>query len=1071
MNLCSLQKRSYHFLLGLVLVFALVTTLAENVNAQKVVPKIPVLSLTGSTGGYDVNLYPDGRIWLPPSVDGVREFLLPVFICNRWGYYSENPAYVPADINSFKFKILYDSTAFAAVGYEKDLHPTILPDLPLAHDFAIDFKDEKDKSWEIKSSPEGCTYNKADVGKMTGYYWIRLNPCRAFSDLEKGRVVTISGTSTKALPTTNLSGEDYKVLIYVRFKVLSSADSKTPIVIDDREIRYNDVNIRTTLPFSTRAEDFTLGKTTNNQTEVERDYIIDDNTGIEGMIYTPGDAEAFDASVKGMIWAMVSDKQPRFNMTSKRGGDIKTEQLLVDDIDNPKSWTLKDPISIDTKNTHPTGMASNFILGKRMLKLENDQSNTRMLNIKVESDQPWLQFRRVSATGTNPGDWVTTTDKLSYNDRFKGIDNAILGTKNDPLNAPTKLDDSYGPIYLEFRIDKDKLNEVPYPNKEGLYNGTLSFSSPTAKYSKVQLKIAAILFKDPNEGGTGIGTQSIPGARVWIRNAKSDVLDDTVLLVFGTGPRASAGVDTLYGEFAYNNDIKFDTIHNLAARWFGVSDAQKAAFPNGLGDWLPEDEHRYASSRDIRSEDDTTESLVYHCKFRRNSYSKDVVIEWDPRDFLEGSRCFLRDDVNGSFINLNMREGTVNPLTGRHSYTSTDLNFNSFNIEYTAPKTIKYYDENNEPIIKEGWNMLSLPVRPVNSLTTVIYPNAVGDAYEYNGAGFQQTKNLVVGKGYFMKYAIRLDEQFTGSLIRNIVAPTDQVLLMPDQKESQGAWNLIGGVSTRTSVNDISFTQYFDGKNYLIPSVNYLRKQGVWAYKTGKGYIQVTELIPGLGYFVKVDNYGYLRIIGSSKRMLVEDNSVANNTTINVRDNANNETSIFLAKDRTIDISGLDMPPAFEGMFDVRFTNNYNVSNTDNSVFTLKGVKYPVSITMENADADYTFVDAATKTVIGTIAKGTTSSVVVASARTSAVEIQKAATTTTEVYPNPANDVVSVSFNQATSGTVTMTLVDMFGNKLDSQIATNGTAKFDVSKLSTGKYFCKIVAGDYNETIAVTVVR
>jgi hypothetical protein len=321
-----------------------------------------------------------------------------------------------------------------------------------------------------------------------------------------------------------------------------------------------------------------------------------------------------------------------------------------------------------------------------------------------------------------------------------------------------------------------------------------------------------------------------------------------------------------------------------------------------------------------------------------------------------------------------------------------------------------------------------------------------------------------------MKYAVTLDEQFTGSLIKKI-DESDAVLLFPDLKSNTGAWNLIGGLSAPVNVNCISFDSYVVNGVNVAPSVSYVRKQGIWGYKTGKGYVQVTEIVPGLGYFIKVDNYGYYKLQACNPRVTVEEDANANNTAINVRDNANNETSIYLAKDRSLDLAGLDMPPAFDGMFDVRFTNNYNVSNSDKSVFTLRGVSYPVSLTMENADANYTFVDATTKEVIGSIAKGSTSSVKVLSARTNAVEVLKNAYTETEVYPNPAVDVVSVNFNQATSENVTMTLVDMFGNNLQTVTAVNGTAKFDVSNLATGKYFCKIVSGDYTETVSVTVVR
>src|SRR6056300_705551 len=118
-------------------------------------PRIPVLSLTGQEGGYNDQWFENGRVLLPRNTNFDREFLVPVFIDNRWadnpdGYSVDLPV---APITSFNFKLFYDSATVRPIGVET-VHPKYIPrsvklrgEQPLAAGFQIDWHDEVDKNF------------------------------------------------------------------------------------------------------------------------------------------------------------------------------------------------------------------------------------------------------------------------------------------------------------------------------------------------------------------------------------------------------------------------------------------------------------------------------------------------------------------------------------------------------------------------------------------------------------------------------------------------------------------------------------------------------------------------------------------------------------------------------------------------------------------------------------------------------------------------------------------------------------------------------------------------------------
>ena len=103
------------------------------------------------------------------------------------------------------------------------------------------------------------------------------------------------------------------------------------------------------------------------------------------------------------------------------------------------------------------------------------------------------------------------------------------------------------------------------------------------------------------------------------------------------------------------------------------------------------------------------------------------------------------------------------------------------------------------------WNMVSLPVDPQNPLKSNIFPNAVSDAFYYDG-GYLSAESLEAGKGYWIKYDAAVSVYLYGLSVSTLSVPLVE------------GWNLIGVVDhdVPAPVGGILLTDFFgyDGSYY-----------------------------------------------------------------------------------------------------------------------------------------------------------------------------------------------------------------------------------------------------------------
>jgi len=970
---------------------------------------IPVLSLTGRDNNYNSNLYSDGRIWLGYADDRVREVLIPVFMKNLW-YDSSNVVdkrFSGGPIYSFTFSVMYDGRVFEAVGAQFT-GPKRSDTNALAKGFELEFDDVSDET-------RYGIYFRGALSAETKY----------------GRRMYITGRSTKPLPVTAPDGS-YEVLMYLRMKVTLSQSQltnqptiyngadKSALYISNDSLTYNDLRVGVTNPFPLVSE------SAADNPYKDKTYRKDrrDSIGLGGISMTTDLLPEYP-SRPGMVWVNIGAvPQIAFRDFQGNGQDQVRQDVNAAD---GSLWEMTKPIIIDS-STNGTDAFRDIILW-------NSTARSRLTGINLRSDSPWLSFQAVAPGFIPPGIRSITRDgDIDF------IDNGINGPVPPNLkDARNQIMPAQDPIRFRIYVRTGELRggDAEYA---GIYTGYITVTSASAKVSPVRLRVTFIHLRNPVEPGSYNKPKTPefgldPGIKITVSNSSTanNGNGDSTNLVFGTGHRATDAPDSLFGEYAYD---QLSAPSGVFARWYTpwVKDANGIEVaPNGLGDiqmdaFSGQNFRRDSRSRDIRDfTSDTT--LVYLCRFNANGANNyPVVINWDIRDFPEGADLYLRDTLNGGIFSVNMREATPDGDYGR-SFTIRDARIKSFLIEYRLPQSASY------PVVKSGWNFLSLPLRPSNPNWKAVFPNSITEPYTFASGSYQQKQILQPGVGYFVKFGINLDSTQVGSRVPEFSKTTERVYLF-------NGWNTVGSPSTRANVNDISY-------ELSTGAVEALKDQ-VYGYTTDRGYYATSEIVPGMGYWIKVYGEGFYRVKGSGlPKVVANPTGDLNLASITISDIEGRSNTLRVSENGTVNPSRFELPPVIaHDMFDVRFSNNAYATNSNDMTIRVQGVTFPMTLKSEGLNGTYTAFDARTGAVLGSISA--TQNLVVNNATIIRLAKQQDDNASVDVYPNPASSLINV--RTAVTGTVHVALVDMFGSTVKTATFNGNTMAINTDELAAGTY-------------------
>ena len=134
--------------------------------------------------------------------------------------------------------------------------------------------------------------------------------------------------------------------------------------------------------------------------------------------------------------------------------------------------------------------------------------------------------------------------------------------------------------------------------------------------------------------------------------------------------------------------------------------------------------------------------------------------------------------------------------------------------------------------VSPGWNMISVPVFVADSRKNVLFPSAKSNAFAFSASSYVIKDTLKTITGYWMKFDSTQTFSLTG-LAKNL-----------DTIYVKSGWNMIGSISFPVLTSSI------------VQDPSGIVKSKYFAY-TGL-YTEATTLIPGKGYWIKVDQAGKL---------------------------------------------------------------------------------------------------------------------------------------------------------------------------------------------------------------------
>ncbi|MFN3307523.1 MAG: T9SS type A sorting domain-containing protein, partial [Candidatus Kapaibacteriota bacterium] len=199
---------------------------------------------------------------------------------------------------------------------------------------------------------------------------------------------------------------------------------------------------------------------------------------------------------------------------------------------------------------------------------------------------------------------------------------------------------------------------------------------------------------------------------------------------------------------------------------------------------------------------------------------------------------------------------------------------------------------------------------------------------------------------------------------------------------------------------------------------------------------------------------------------------------INFADNSQHEKTLYLALDKSFDASWFELPPVpFADLFDIRFTNNSLLEVSENPVIKLSGVEYPLAISVDDPSNEYTFVDAVTGEVFGTISSGNKTLVINNSSNAIRVLIASGEQPQSlSVYPNPVTTSSILNYTVSEETNVHLALYDALGNEVKTFVngflpAGEYTLVINATEFPSGQYICKMKAGNATKVHLINIVK
>jgi PKD repeat protein len=543
-------------------------------------------------------------------------------------------------------------------------------------------------------------------------------------------------------------------------------------------------------------------------------------------------------------------------------------------------------------------------------------------------------------------------------------------------------------------------NPVITYNTPGVYN--VSLISSSSQYSNLTTRYSYITVQS---GCIATWKQTLK-----VRDAGTS--NDS--LKFGMSPAGTNGIDSCLGEITVPPPPPT-----------GVFDCRFVLATND------------AVKNDFRK--DTAGSVIWRMTFQPSVSGYPITFNWNIASFPATGGFFLKDEITGTLVNVNMRS--------QSSYTLTTSGITSLKIEYN--------NVTMSSSVTSGWNIVSVPVRTSDMLFSTLFPGVASPAYAYS-SGYVSISMLSNGTGYWMKFNNASNFNFTG-----YPWTPENMLVSP-------GWNLIGPFD-----NNIPISSIMSNPAGIVTS-NYFGYNG--------GYYNPDTLKVGRGYWIRTSTAGYLyQGSADNNPNVIATNPLEDFVEVRFTNGDENSTALYLgnASELTSDYSMPPVPPS--GIFDVRFATDKFVEELG-KIHSLKlnSASGQTRITLHNARGlKMKIKDAIDGTIINKEIEEGTEIIIPANLENLVLETNGIIPKTYELsqnYPNPFNPVTTIKYQIPDDGLVKLIVFDVLGREVKTLVNTVQTAgvyevRFDASDVASGVYFYKLLAGKFEDLKKMIILK
>jgi len=354
-----------------------------------------------------------------------------------------------------------------------------------------------------------------------------------------------------------------------------------------------------------------------------------------------------------------------------------------------------------------------------------------------------------------------------------------------------------------------------------------------------------------------------------------------------------------------------------------------------------------------------------------------------------------------------------------------------------------------------AWYLISVPYTHQDMSKAALFPTSISNAYTYNGARYAPATILQNGTAYWLKFLKSgLPTILQGGPLSSLAIPLSE------------GWNMIGSVD-----HSVDFP------------VGGIVIAGPYSFEDS--YTLQSVLEPGKGYWVKAASAGELTL-GAAIALPsnpVGDLRVFNGITI--RDSEGKTQKLFFGKRPKPDFSADRYelpPPGPEEMFDARFSSGrmleaypeYSAEPSEYSI-NIRGASLPLTISCElvPGTGEKVFLN-------GTELKAS-ESVSVTKSGSLSLKIEHSRPSpegyvVNQNYPNPFNPTTLISFGLPVEAHVTLKIFNVLGQEVatladEKKPAGWHEVRWDASSFPSGIYFSRFVAGEFQSTQKIILMR